>query len=48
MHCYRRVWGLILLALGMGMLLVVCLPKLGWVFCVGLILIFLGWLWLMN
>ncbi|MGE5328735.1 MAG: hypothetical protein ACM3KR_04415 [Deltaproteobacteria bacterium] len=46
MPCYKRVWGLICLALGIGMLLVVCLPKLGWVFCVGMLLIIFGWVWL--
>ncbi len=47
MLCYKRILGFTFLVLGAGMLLVIFLPKLGWVLFAGLLLVILGWAWLM-
>lgn len=47
MPFYKRVLGLACLALGTGMLMVIFLPKWGWVIVVGILLVVIGWLWLM-
>jgi hypothetical protein len=47
MLCFlKKTFGVCLIGLGIGMLLVLLLPFAGWLFIIGAILIIVGLLWL--
>lgn len=42
----KKTFGVCLIGLGLGMLLVLLLPLTGWLFIIGLIVICVGFMWL--
>lgn len=46
LHFFKKTFGVCLIGLGIGMLLVLLLPFAGWLFIIGSILIIVGLIWL--
>ena len=47
MKILKKTFGVCLIVLGIGILLVLFLPVLGWLFLIGVIVILVGILWLL-
>ena len=47
MKILKKTFGVCLIGLGMGILLVLVLPVVGWLFLIGVIVILVGILWLL-
>ena len=47
MKILKKTFGVCLIGLGIGILLVLFLPVVGWLFLIGIIVIFVGILWLL-
>ena len=46
MNLLKRTFGVCLIGFGLGTLLVLLLPITGWVFCIGVLTLILGLIWL--
>ena len=47
MKILKKTFGVCLIGLGMGILLVLFLPVVGWLFLIGIVVILVGILWLL-
>lgn len=45
-HVLKKTFGVCMIGLGVGILLVLLLPITGWIFGIGVILVLLGLVWL--
>lgn len=47
-HMLKKTFGVCLIGVGLGILLVLLLPLTGWLFSIGVALTILGLIWLAN